>query len=281
MSKNTLHYAALEMCSGVSPEHNLVVAMEAIAQAKKKGVQMVGLPECFNMLQLSRKKALACAYQEQDDPHLQALSAQARRLKLWLHIGSMILRSPHHSDRLTNKGFVIDPKGEIKAHYTKIHLYDAEPGDGVSYRESALFDAGTQASVAETPWGGYGMSICYDLRFPVLYQELSKAGAMILSVPAAFTKPTGKAHWEILLRSRAIENACFVVAPAQGGEHQDGRETWGHSMIIDPMGQILACHTDKNPGLISAILDFEQLHAMRRRLPTLNHRRNFQPPVSL
>jgi predicted amidohydrolase len=194
---------------------------------------------------------------------------------LWLHLGSLALRRP--DGRLANRGFVIDDQGVIRARYDKLHLFDVDLPTGESWRESAAYEAGEGAVVVDTPIGALGLSICYDLRFPALYQALSAAGATVLAIPAAFTRPTGAAHWHVLMRARAIESAAFVIAAAQTGAHEDGRGTYGHSLVVDPWGEVLI-DMGEATGVGFAELDPDRIAEVRSRIPVIEHRRPV-PPV--
>jgi deaminated glutathione amidase len=215
---------------------------------------------------------------EADDPVLAEVRAAAEEAGIWVALGSLALLA-EEGERLVNRSFLVDDRGEIRARYDKMHLFDVDLPTGESWRESASFQAGEQAVVAASPLGLLGLSICYDLRFSGLYAALSDAGATVLSVPAAFTVPTGEAHWHVLLRTRAIESACFVVAAAQCGEHEDGRATYGHSLVIDPWGRILLDMGAESPALGFADLAMEELVAVRERLPVLEHRKPIPRPV--
>ncbi len=235
-----LKVACVQLTSGIDLEYNRQQVEVALQEAVENGAQWIVLPEAVNLLQQKNPLARATAVTEEEDPVLKYCQDIAGKAGVWIHVGSLILRNSTGDGRLLNRGFIIDDQGKIRARYDKIHLFDAILSDQESYRESASFEAGKEAVLLQTPWGGYGMSICYDMRFPHLYRTLSQAGAQILAIPAAFTRPTGKAHWHTLLRARAIENTCFVIAAAQCGEHQDGRATYGHSLIVSPWGEILA-----------------------------------------
>ncbi|MEY4500740.1 MAG: hypothetical protein RIS52_630, partial [Pseudomonadota bacterium] len=216
-------------------------------------------------------RARAHIYREEEDETLRALCNAARKHELWLHIGSLAVRIGDGDDRLANRSFVIDDSGAIRARYDKMHLFDVDLPNGETWRESAAYRPGLSAIVVDTPVGPLGLSICYDIRFPALFSALSDAGAKLLAVPAAFTVPTGKAHWHILLRARAIENAAFVIAAAQCGRHEDGRETYGHSVVIDPWGTLLLDR--EGVGLGYADIDLERVADVRARIPVLAHRR--------
>jgi predicted amidohydrolase len=211
---------------------------------------------------------------EADDRVLAAVRDAAAKAGVWVHLGSLALR--RDDGRLANRGFVIDANGAVRARYDKIHLFDIDLPTGESWRESAAYAGGYQAVVVDTPLGRLGLTICYDLRFPDLFRTLSDAGATILSVPAAFTRPTGAAHWHVLLRARAIESAAFVVAAAQTGEHADGRATYGHSLAIDPWGVTL-CDMADPPGLAFVEIDADRVADVRSRIPVIQHRRPIAP----
>jgi predicted amidohydrolase len=217
------------------------------------------------------------SFAEADDPALPAFCTLANELDIWLLVGSLAIKV---SDKKTaNRSFLIGPDGRIAARYDKIHLFDVNLPSGETYRESNTVAAGNDAVVANLPWARIGLSVCYDLRFPQLYRTLAKAGAEILTVPSAFTETTGKAHWHVLVRARAIENACFVMAPAQGGEHSNGRRTYGHSLIVGPWGEIIA-EGDTEPGIVAAEIDLGEIGAARSRVPALSHDRPYNPPSS-
>jgi predicted amidohydrolase len=234
---------------------------------------MLFTPEMSGLLDSNRKRASAHIVAEVDDPVLAAVCAAAKTHHIGVHLGSLAVRAENAVSRYANRGFVISPEGDIIAHYDKLHLFDVDLPSGERWRESSAYVAGAQAFVVETPLGVLGLSICYDIRFPALYTALSDAGARILSVPAAFTVSTGKAHWHTLLKARAIENACFAVAAAQSGTHEDGRATYGHSLVIDPWGNVLL-DMGEGVGLGFADLDLTQVDAVRARIPVLEHRRD-------
>ncbi|MES2754455.1 MAG: carbon-nitrogen hydrolase family protein [Pseudomonadota bacterium] len=261
--------AVVQMTSGIDPAANAAVIVAAIAEAKAGGAAMLFMPEMSGLLDRDRSRAAGNIVAEADDVVLAAARAAASDHGLWVHVGSLAVRS---GDRLANRGFVIDAAGAIRARYDKLHLFDVDLPTGESWRESAAYAAGDAAVVAATPAGALGLSICYDLRFPDLYRALSDAGAEVLAVPSAFTRPTGAAHWHVLLRARAIEAGCFVVAAAQTGEHADGRATFGHSLVVDPWGEVLL-DMGAAPGLGFATLDHARLADVRARIPALQHRR--------
>lgn len=266
--------ALLQMTSGVDPAANAAVLVDAVAAAADAGAAMLFTPEMSGLLDRDRARAAAAIVAEPDDRVLAAVREAAARHGIWVNLGSLAVRA---GERLANRGFVIDNAGAIRARYDKLHLFDVDlppskEGAGESWRESAAYAAGKAAAVVETPIGRLGLSICYDLRFPDLYRALSDAGATVLAIPAAFTRPTGAAHWEVLLRARAIEAAAFVLAAAQTGRHEDGRETWGHSLAVDPWGEVLLDMGDA-AGLAVVELDMGRLADVRARIPALRHRR--------
>jgi predicted amidohydrolase len=272
-----MRIALLQMNGGIDPAANASTIVDGMREAKAGGAQMLFTPEMSGLLDRDRKRAAAHLSAESDDACLAAVRQAAAAQSLWVHIGSLALRSDNDPDRLVNRGFVIDDRGEIRARYDKIHLFDVDLDTGESWRESSVYDAGNTAVVADTPIGQLGLSVCYDLRFADLYRALSDGGATLFSIPAAFTVPTGKAHWHVLMRARAIESAAFVVAAAQVGQHEDGRETYGHSLVIDPWGEILLDMEDV-AGVGFANIDTARLDEVRRRIPVLAHRRAFAAP---
>lgn len=272
--------ALLQATSGVEPAANAERIVAAIAEAKAGGADMLFTPEMVGCLDRNRERAAATLTDEAGDSVLAAVREAAREAGLWVHIGSLGLRDERADGRWVNRGFVIDDMGTIRARYDKIHLFDVDLPDGISWRESAVYGPGEAVAAVDTPWGRMGLSICYDLRFAELYRRLSDAGASALLIPAAFTVPTGKAHWETLLRARAVESACFVIAAAQVGHHEDGRDTYGHSMVIDPWGEVLLDMGDKE-GLAFADIDFARVEQVRARIPVLAHRRALPERVTV
>lgn len=260
------------MTSGIDPTANAEAIAAAITAAAGVGATMLFTPEMSGLIDRDRVRARAATRAEQDDPVLAAVREGARRHGLCVALGSLAIDPGRADGRLVNRSFVIDATGEIAARYDKMHLFDADLPNGESWRESAAYAPGAAAVIAQTPLGLLGLSVCYDLRFPALYQALSARGATVIAVPSAFTVPTGEAHWRVLLRARAIENAAFVVAAAQSGRHQDGRETWGHSLVIDPWGAVLL-DMGRDPGLAYAEIDPAAVAAARARVPVIAHRR--------
>ncbi len=267
--------ACVQMNSGVEIAANITMAVELIREAHAMGARIVGLPEVANLCQQRREAALEAARPEDREPALAAWSALAAELDIWLLAGSLVVGVA--GGKLANRSFLIGPDGGVVARYDKLHMFDVDLAGGESYRESALFEAGDRAILADTPWGGLGMTICYDLRFPRLYRVLAKAGAGMIWAPAAFTRTTGRAHWHALLRARAIETGAWVLAPAQCGDHEDGRKTFGHSLIVSPWGEIVA-DAGEEPGVIVAELDFAKVAEARRMIPSLTHDRDFTAP---
>lgn len=263
----------VQMRSGVDPPANLAAALASVEAAADAGADYVLTPEMTNIMEIKREKLFAAIADEEHDPTLAALRAVAHKLSIFVHIGSLAVKVS--ADKAANRSFLIDRRGDVVARYDKIHMFDVDLANGESYRESRSYRAGDLAVVADLPWGRLGVTVCYDLRFPALYRALAEAGASFLSIPAAFTKQTGEAHWHVLMRARAIENGCFVFAAAQGGKHENGRETFGHSLVVDPWGQIIA-EAGTEPGVIVAEVDPAQVAAARSRIPSLLNGRRFE-----
>ena len=272
--------AVLQMTSGIDPAANAAAIVEAVRQAAEQGADMLFTPEMAGYLDRNRARAAETLRSEADDPVLATVREAAARHGLWVHLGSLPLRQEDGDERWVNRSFVIDNKGEIRARYDKIHLFDVDLATGESWRESAVYRPGEKVVAVDTPWGRMGLSVCYDLRFPDLYRALTNSGVTMLLVPAAFTVPTGQAHWHVLLRARAIEAGCFVIAPAQTGRHGDGRETYGHSLVIDPWGDILLDMEEK-AGLALADIDLSRVEEVRGRVPAIANRRNIPVDVTL
>lgn len=261
----------------IDPEPNAAGLVARIHEAAAGGAAILFTPEMSGLLDRDRVRATRHLHHQSDDPVLAAVRGAAREAGIWVHLGSLALLA-ESGEKLVNRGFVIDGDGEIRASYDKIHLFDVDLPTGESWRESAAYEGGGRAVVVDTPAGALGLSICYDLRFAGLYQALSNEGATILSIPAAFTVPTGEAHWHVLLRARAIEAGAFVVAAAQVGSHEDGRVTYGHSLVVDPWGKVLLDMGGEAPGLGFAEIDPATVEEVRRRLPAIWHRRPIPPP---
>jgi predicted amidohydrolase len=273
-----LRLAVYQARTGIDPAANAQDLAGAVAEAASGGAAILFTPEMSGLLDRDRQRAAAHYRKEADDPVLARVREAAAETGIWVEIGSLALRADA-GDRLVNRSFLIDGSGAIRARYDKMHLFDVDLPTGESWRESESFAAGEQPVVAATPMGVIGLSICYDLRFAGLYAALSDAGATLLSVPAAFTVPTGEAHWHVLLRARAIESACFVVAAAQCGAHEDGRATYGHSLLVDPWGRVLLDMGEGEKQVAFAEIDQEQLVDVRARLPVLRHRRPIPRPA--
>lgn len=264
--------ALVQLRTGLLPQDNIVEATRLIRDAAAAGAVYIQTPEVTNIMQENRKALFDLLAYESDDLSLKAYRELARELGVHLHIGSLALKAT--ADRAVNRSFLIAPDGEVIASYDKIHMFDIDLPNGETYRESANYQPGETAVIADLPWGRIGLTICYDLRFPALYRALAEAGASFISVPAAFTQKTGEAHWHSLLRARAIENGCYVLAAAQGGLHQNKRETFGHSLIVDPWGEIIA-EGSKDPGFVIAKIDPEKVTSVRASIPSLQHGRRF------
>ncbi len=273
MTASTFRAAMIQMRSGLAPAANIDAAARLIGEARDAGADYVQTPEMTNLLAARREQLFAAITEEDKDPTLSALRDLARKLGIFVHIGSLAIKLT--GDRAANRSFLIDRAGEIAARYDKIHMFDVDLENGESYRESNNYRPGDTAVLVDLPWGRMGMSICYDIRFPALYRALAEAGAAMLTIPSAFTRQTGEAHWHVLLRARAIENGCYVLAAAQGGRHENGRETFGHSMIVDPWGSILA-EAGREPGIVMAEIDPAAVAEARRRIPSLEHGRRFE-----
>jgi predicted amidohydrolase len=261
--------AAVQMASGADKAANLATAESLVREAAARGAALVGLPE--NVAWMGPEPERNAAAESLEGPTLLRFSALARSLGIHLLAGS-VLETGAEGGRLYNTSVLFGPQGERLAVYRKMHLFDVEVGDGQTYRESAAVAPGKEVVTAETPLGRMGLSVCYDLRFPELYRALSAKGAVLLSVPSAFTLMTGKDHWEVLLRARAIENQAYVLAPAQGGRHPGERLTYGHALVVDPWGLVVACASE-GEGLAMADMDLGLLERVRTRLPALRHRR--------
>jgi len=264
--------ALAQMRSGRDLGANVAAAEFLIREAHARGAQYVQTPEVTTLMELDRERLFAQTLPEAGNTALARFTELARELRLWLHIGSMGIKV---GDKLANRSYVIAPDGRIAARYDKIHMFDVQLANGEIYHESANYAAGDKAVVADLPWGKLGLTICYDVRFPKLHQDLVNSGVAMIAVPAAFTRPTGEAHWHTLLRARAIETQCFVLAAAQGGVHEHGRETYGHSLIISPWGTVLA-EGGTEPGVVMAEIDLAEVADVRARIPALANARGWQ-----
>lgn len=267
--------ACVQLRSSDDVFENIRTTSELIREAKSRGAQFIATPENTTLMAADGGAKLERSFDEANDPALPKFAALAEELGIWLLVGSLAIKVT--DTKTANRSFLVDPKGRIAARYSKIHLFDVDLPTGEKYRESNTVAGGDTATLADTPFGKIGMTICYDLRFPHLYRSLSQKGAFLLTVPSAFTETTGRAHWHVLLRARAIENGAFVIAPAQGGTHANGRQTYGHSLIIAPWGEILA-EAGKDPGVIVAEIDAAAAMDARARVPSLQHDRPFKGP---
>jgi deaminated glutathione amidase len=266
----------VQLNAGRELEPNIAAASELIREARSRGADFILTPENTVMMEPKRPLILEKARSEAEHPAIPAFRALAAELGAWLLVGSLAVKlDPEHC---ANRSILIDPTGRIAQRYDKIHMFDVDLQGGESYRESATFRPGTRAALADLPWGRLGMTVCYDLRFPYLYRALAQAGADFLTVPAAFTRPTGEAHWHLLLRARAIETGAFVLAPAQCGEHAEGRKTYGHSLVVAPWGEILVEGPAAEPGVVLAEIDPAKVREARSMIPALRHDRRFEAP---
>jgi deaminated glutathione amidase len=273
MTAVTFKAAMIQMRSGLAPAANIDAAARMIGEAKSAGADYVQTPEMTNILAAKREHLFSVIVDEDADTSLATLRELARMLGIYIHVGSLAIKvSP---DKAANRSFLISPKGDIAARYDKIHMFDVDLAGGESYRESRSYRPGEQAVLSDLPWGRLGLTICYDLRFPALYRALAEAGATMLTIPSAFTQQTGEAHWHLLVRARAVENGCFVFAAAQAGKHESGRETFGHSLIVDPWGRVLA-EGGSEPGVVMAEIDLTEVAKARARIPSLQHGRRFE-----
>jgi len=269
--------ALIQLRTPASQAVALAQAEPLIRQAVAAGAEFVLTPECTNIVQKNRPKLFEALDTEESDICVQGLIALAAELKIWLLIGSALVR--REDGGAANRSILVGPDGHVAATYDKMHMFDVDLPTGEKARESEAYTPGEEAVIAATPLGQIGLTICYDLRFPYLYRALAKAGAEIMTIPACFTRPTGEAHWEILLRARAIETGSFVLAPAQGGFHEDGRGTWGRSIAVGPWGEVLAMADHDEPGFIIADIDLGAVAKARQAIPALKNERSFTGPV--
>lgn len=266
-----MRIALAQMQSGIDPQANAAALVDAIRTAADGGAAMLFSPEMSGLLDRDRARASAHILSEDQDVVLAQVREAAAKQGIWVALGSLALKGGSEG-RLVNRSFLIDSAGAVRARYDKMHLFDVDLPSGESWRESAAYAPGLETVVADTPVGRLGLSICYDLRFPALYAALSAAGATVLSIPAAFTVPTGRAHWHVLMRARAIENAAWVIAAAQTGQHEDGRTTYGHSLVVDPWGDVVL-DMGEAPGVGFAEIDPARGEEVRSQIPVLSHRR--------
>lgn len=269
----TIRAALVQMRSGRDMARNVADASELIRDAVARGAGFVTTPEMTNILEPDRPRLRSLAMPEDSDASVAAFAELARSLAVWLNIGSVALKGP--GEKLVNRSLLFSPRGEIVARYDKIHLFDVDLPSGESLRESHAYDGGVRAAAAELPFGRVGMTICYDIRFAALYRVLAQSGAAFFTVPSAFTVPTGEAHWHVLLRARAIETGAFMLAAAQGGTHESGRQTYGHSLAVSPWGEVLS-EGGTDPELVMFDMDLAEVTAARRRIPALAHDRPFR-----
>lgn len=275
----TLPVALVQTRTPASPAAAFAHVEPLIREAAAGGAKLILTPEATNFVIRNREAREAVLATVERDEAVAGLRALAGELGVWLLVGSAIVRSGvDGDDRAANRSILVDDHGAVAATYDKLHVYDVDLPTGESWRESASIRPGDAAVVADTPWGRLGLTVCYDLRFPQLFRALAKAGASMIAVPSAFTVPTGEAHWETLLRARAIETGCWILAPAQGGAHEDGRRTWGRSMIVGPWGEVIARLDHDEPGVLFAALDLDAVARARQAVPQLTHDRDFAPP---
>jgi predicted amidohydrolase len=275
----TFRIALVQNCAERDMAPSIAALEPMIRAAAKEGAHLIQLPEVAHMLEPDNAAVLAKTRLEAEDPGLARFRALAAELKRWILVGSLFIREKGR-DKVVNRSFVLDPDGRIVARYDKIHLFDVELKDGQTYRESATVEPGAKAVLVDLPWGRLGLSVCYDLRFPHLYRALTQGGASMLAIPAAFTYKTGQAHWHVLVRARAIENGAFVFAATQCGTHAEGRRTFGHSLVVDPWGEVLVDAGDQ-VGVVTADIDLAKVDAVRRMIPSLQHDRPFSGPVAV
>jgi len=273
IERAAVRIAVLQMTSGIDPAANAATIAEGVTHAAGEGAAMLFTPEMAGLLDRNRLRARDHILAEADSPTLATLRETAAKAGIWLHVGSLPVLAEHDAQgRFANRTFVIDPAGAIAARYDKIHMFDVDLATGETWRESAAYRPGEAVVTVDCPVGRLGLAVCYDMRFPALFDELGRRACDVITVPAAFTVPTGRAHWHLLLRARAVEASAFVIAPAQTGLHADGRETFGHSLVIDPWGDVLL-DMDAGPGLAFATLDHSRLTDVRRQVPSLANRR--------
>jgi len=275
----TFRVACVQNCAERDMAPSIAALEPLIRGAAGDGARLIVLPEMATMLEPQNPKVLEKAVPEESDPGLKRFRALAKETGAWILVGSLLIKVPGEN-RVANRSFMVDSEGAIVARYDKLHLFDVDLASGETYRESATVRAGTRAVLAPSPWGPVGLSVCYDLRFAYLYRALAQAGARYLAIPAAFTYTTGKAHWHVLVRARAIETGSYVFAANQGGTHAEGRRTWGHSLIVDPWGEVLA-DGGETPGWVTADIDPAKVDEARRAIPALRHDRSFPAPEGL
>jgi len=273
LQRQSFRAALVQMCSGRDVERNLADATALIREAVAQGAQYVQTPEITTLMEMERGRLFAAVRPEEGNPAVARFAALAQELGIWLHVGSMAVLLGN--GKIANRSLLFGPDGAIQARFDKLHMFDVELPGGESYHESRSYQAGSAGVLADLPWGSLGLTVCYDLRFPHLYRALAKAGADFLAIPSAFTRQTGAAHWHVLIRARAIENGCFVLAAAQAGRHESGRETYGHSLIVSPWGDVIA-EANAQVGVIVAEIRPGEVEKARRRIPSLQHDRPFE-----
>jgi deaminated glutathione amidase len=269
----TFRIGLVQMCTGRDVDRNVEDASALIREAAGKGAHYVQTPEITTLMEMDRARLFAALRPEEGNPAVERFAALARELGIWLHIGSMAALLGN--GKVANRSLLFSPDGAIQARFDKLHMFDVELPGGESYRESKNYQAGNAGVLAELPWGTLGLTVCYDLRFPHLYRALAKAGADFLAIPSAFTRQTGEAHWHVLVRARAIENGCFVFAAAQAGRHESGRETYGHSLVVSPWGDVIA-EAGAEVGVVVADVNPDEVQKARTRIPSLRHDRPFE-----
>jgi predicted amidohydrolase len=272
-ARRTFRVGLVQLRTSIEPARNAEAVCDLVRQACGQGADFVATPEMTNIIEARRELLLAKVTEEEADPVVLALRRLAAERAIHILIGSVALKS---GDRLVNRSLLVAPDGAIAARYDKIHMFDVDLAGGESYRESRTYRAGNRAVIVGLPWAKLGMTVCYDVRFPALYRSLAQAGAEVVTVPSAFTRQTGSAHWHVLLRARAIETGAFVLAPAQGGRHESGRETYGHTLAVAPWGEIIAEIAGDEPGIVMCDIDPALVVEARRRIPALTHDRPFR-----
>ncbi|MCH8176991.1 MAG: carbon-nitrogen hydrolase family protein [Proteobacteria bacterium] len=270
--KTTFNAACVQNTATRDIEANIDWVCERIVEAHSEGADFIALPETVGLIEPVSEQIPDLCFEQENDAGLAAFRAQARDLEVSILVGSQLIKAS--DGRIVNRSFLLDDKGEISAHYDKLHLFDIQLSNGEFYRESDVIAPGDKAVVARTPWGKLGMTVCYDLRFAALYRALAQNGAQFITIPSAFTQTTGKAHWHMLVRARAIETGCYIIAPNQCGHHVDRRASWGHSLIVDPWGKVLA-DAGAEPGIVYAEIDLSSVERARRMIPALTHDRAF------
>jgi predicted amidohydrolase len=272
-TQTTFRVGLVQMCTGRDVGRNLEDASALVREAAGKGADYVQTPEITTLMEMERVRLFAALRPEEGNPAVARFAALAQELRIWLHVGSMAVLLGN--GKIANRSLLFSPEGEIQGRFDKLHMFDVELPGGESYRESKNYQAGNAGVLAELPWGTLGLTVCYDLRFPHLYRALAKAGSDFLAIPSAFTRQTGEAHWHVLVRARAIENGCFVFAAAQAGQHESGRETYGHSLVVSPWGDVIA-EAGTEVGVVVADVNPDEVQKARARIPSLRHDRPFE-----